>query len=797
MAVRRSLRIAGMALLGLLASACSITRYIPEDAYLLQKVTIVTDEQTPRRDRIPADDLERYIRQTPNKTLLGIPFYVWLYEQADTAKHNRWNNWKRRIGEEPVLLDRSLMNRSVENLKIYMNSRGYYASEASCEVDTLRERRRAKVTYRVRQHQPYRISSIRYDFQDKFLRQLILPDTSRTLLHRGDIFDITVLDAERERITAHLRERGYYNFTVNNIEYVADTLGGDRLVGLKIVVKPNLSGYDEQGQPVIADNALYRIGQINVFPNYSANTTGGIDSTLFGRLDTIYYRGLNIIYEGKPNLRPKVLRQAIPIYPNYLYNSAQVNRAYTDLMALGYFRSTRMTFVEPPRTVEETTYLTYVGEDADSTQVTTVREGYLTCNILCTPTLRQSFKVDLEASATSSFYGLKATVGYQNRNIFRGAEAFDASFSMGYEFMKAPDARKRRADEFGFSTGLTFPRFLVPWRITRFGAVNQPKTKIEVSINYQDRPYYRRTLSSAGFAYQWTNSRYSTFSLSPIDINVVDVSYLDPNFLSNTENLYLINSYQTQLIAGLKFGYGYNNQLKNLGRNATVVRFNVETAGNLVGGLAHLLSSPKQVDGESYYRVFGIRYSQYYRFDLSVSRKIMLGEQTALAGRIYGGLAMAYGNSTSVPFDRLFYAGGSNSMRGWTPRTLGPGSVPRPTNVDFPSQLGDMKLEANIEFRFPIWGLIHGATFFDAGNIWFMKSDPTQYSDDAVFYLKDFYKELGLNTGIGLRFDIKFAVLRLDWGIQLHNPNNPAGERWIHNLRWKNTALNFGVGYPF
>ena len=782
--------------LGFLCPACSVTRHIPEGSYLLQKVTVEEDKETPRRERITADELERYIRQTPNKRLLGTNFYVWLYEQADSSKHNGWNNWKRRVGQAPVLIDRSLMRKSVENLKIYMDSRGYYASQASCEVDTLVRRRRAKVTYRVRQHLPYRIRSVSYEFRDRSLEPLVLPDTLHTLLHRGDIFDISVLDRERGRITARLRERGYFNFTVNNIEYVADTLQQPRQVHLRVLIKPYLSGYDAQGQPVIEDNVVYRIDRINVFPNYRPDASSGIDTTLFARLDTIYYRGLNIVYEGKPNLRPKILRQSIPLYPNHLYNSAQVDRTYTDLMALGYFRSARLAFVEAPRTVDETDYITYVGASSDSTRTESVREGYLTCNILCTPTLRQSFKVDLEGNTTSSFYGLKATVGYQNRNIFRGAESFDVSFSMGYEFMKAPDARKRRAKEFGISTGLTFPRFIVPWRITRFGSINQPKTKLELSLNYQDRPYYRRTLTSAGMTYQWSNSRYSSFSLRPVDINVVDVSYLDPDFLSDTENLYLINSYKTQLIAGLSFSYGYNNQLKNLGRNATVIRFNAETAGNLVGGLSHLFSSPVRTEDETYYRIFGIRYSQYFRFDLSLSRKIMLGANTALAGRLYGGLAMAYGNSTSVPFDRLFYAGGSNGMRGWTPRTLGPGSVPRPA-TDYPSQLGDMKLEANLELRFPIWGIIHGATFFDVGNIWFLKSDPTQYSDDAVFYVKDFYKQLGFNTGLGLRFDIKFAVLRLDWGIQLHNPNNPAGERWIHDFRWKNTALNFGVGYPF
>lgn len=780
---------------GLLGSSCSVTRHIPEGQYLLQRVRIESDRSVPRKERISAEELEKYVRQTPNKRLLGTNFYVWLYEQADPAKQNGWNNWKRRVGEAPVLLDMDLTRKSAGNLKVYMDSRGFFSSTADFEVDTTSRRRRARVTYRTRQREPYRIDTISYEFRDRFLEQIVLPDTVHTLIRPGDVFDISVLDRERERIAAYLRERGYFNFTVNNIEYLADTLSGDHRVGLCVVVKQRLSGYDEQGQPVMEDNTVYRIERINVYPDYDP-TTARTDSTLLSRLDTLYYRGLNIVYEGRPNLRPSVLRQALPLYPNYIYNSAQVDRAYTDLMSLGYFKTAKIAFVEQPQTVDATNYVTYIGASADSTQVLYTREGYLSCNILCTPTLKQSFKVDLEGSTTSSFYGLKATVGYQNRNIFRGAEAFDLSFSAGYEFMKAPDAKKKRATEFGVTAGLTFPRFLVPWRTSRFRTVNQPKTKVELSVNIQDRPYYRRTLSSAGIAYQWTNSRYSTFSLRPVDINVVDVSYLDPDFLNDTENLYLINSYKTQFIAGLTFGYGYNNQLKHLGGNATVIRFNAETAGNLIDGLEHLFSSPRREDGEEYYTIFKIRYSQYFRTDLSLSRKIMLGEKTAIAGRLYGGVAMAYGNSTAVPFDRLFYAGGSNSMRGWTPRTLGPGSVPRPDS-EFPTQLGDMKLEANLEFRFPIWGIVNGATFFDLGNIWFLKSDPGQYSDEAVFYARDFYKQLGFNTGFGLRFDIKFAVLRLDWGIQLHNPNNPAGERWIHNFKWKNTALNFGVGYPF
>ena len=789
----RMRRIGLVVLLGFVGSACSVTRHIPEGEYFLQKVTVEPDRSAPRKQRIAAEDLEKYVRQTPNKRFLGTNFYVWLYEQADPSKTNRWNEWKRRIGEQPVILDMDLTRKSAQNLKVYMDTKGFFSSQASFEVDTTSRRRRARITYRVRQGEPYLIDSVSYDFRDRFLEQILAPDTAGTLVRPGRIFDITMLDSERERIAAYLKERGYYNFSVNNIEFLADTLSDARRVGVTTVIKQHLSGYDERGQAVMDNNTVYRIRRINLFPDYDPLAFRN-DSTLFSRLDTLYYRGLNIIYEGRPNLRPSILRQAVPLYPNYVYNSAQVDRTYTDLMSMGYFRSARIVFVEDPREVDVTNYVSYIGASADSTRTDFTREGYLTCNILCTPTLKQSFKAELEASTTSSFYGLKATVGYQNRNIFRGAESFDVSFTAGYEFMKARDARKKRATEFGATAGLTFPRFLVPWRTRRYRSVNQPKTKVELSINFQDRPYYRRTLSSAGMTYLWTNSRYSSFSLRPININVVDVGYLDASFLDGTHNEYLRHSYEPQFIGGLSFGYSYNNQFKNLGGSATVIRFNAETAGNLIDGVEHLFYKPAR--GKDYYTIFGLQYAQYVRGDLSLSRKIMLGEKSAMAWRLYGGVAVAYGNSTSVPFDRLFYAGGSNSMRGWTPRTLGPGSVPI-TDTEFPTQLGDMKLEANLEFRFPVWGIVHGATFFDVGNIWYVKDDPSEYSTDAVFHIRNFYKQLGFNTGLGLRFDIKFAVLRLDWGIQLHNPNNPAGERWIHNFRWKNTALNFGVGYPF
>ncbi len=270
--------------------------------YLLQKVTIDTDGQTPKEERITAPTLE-YVRQTPNKRFLGTNFYVWAYNLANPDKDNWWNNFKRKVGEEPVLLDMSLTEKSVQNLKTYMNSRGYYASTASFEVDTTRRQHRAYVTYRTRQGQPYRIDTVSYDFRDRSLKTVIDVDTASTLIRAGDIFDITMLDKERERIAAYLNNRGYYNFSVNNIEYLVDTLGGDRRVGVKMIIKRNLTGYDDRGRPIRDNNAVYRITQINVLPDY--NPTVARVQRNARMLDTTYYKGSEHHLGGAPQRQPR------------------------------------------------------------------------------------------------------------------------------------------------------------------------------------------------------------------------------------------------------------------------------------------------------------------------------------------------------------------------------------------------------------------------------------------------------------------------------------------------------------
>ena len=341
---------------------------------------------------------------------------------------------------------------------------------------------------------------------------------------------------------------------------------------------------------------------------------------------------------------------------------------------------------------------------------------------------------------------------------------------------------------------LNVPRFMTPFPIDRLQRAHDPQTRFEASYNTQRRPYYHRSLLSGAFGYSWGGGEYSTYTLRPLDISLVKMNYVSEEFLNRLQNPYLRNSYTSQMIAGISGAYLYDRQSGSR-RSSSTFRLGWETSGNLLYGIDRMVGH--RAEGEDFYRAFGIRYAQYARIDASWAGSTPVGEQSAIAYRLYGGYGYSYGNgkNMSIPFDRLFYAGGINSMRGWPVRTLGPGGSAAPTDVLYPSQLGNMRLEANLEMRFPLSNMVDGALFFDVGNIW--NAGHGDYTPDSKFQFDTFYKQLGFNTGLGVRFDLNVTVLRLDWGIRLHDPNLPAGDRWIKNFRLKNTALNFGIGYPF
>jgi outer membrane protein assembly factor BamA len=786
MATRRLIAVALAAGLASAAiSSCSVTKRLPDGTYLLKRNVIVADRTAPRKERITAGELDHYVLQSPNRHFLGTNLYPWLWAQADPDKQSGWHNFLRGAGEEPVVWNPATTSRSVDNLQTYIASRGFFSGTASARVDTLR-RKKLRVTYSVTQGPPSHIGAISHSYRDTLLAPIIRADSSLTLLHTGDMFDTGVMDDERVRITSALRDRGYYNFNVGHISYVADSMGSSfhdgRTIDLEMTVRRNLEGYTEDGSPVYGNHRVYRMGQINVHSGYDplSQASGG---GYLAAADTLRTRGLNIIHTGRSQVWARLLRRAIRLHSDSLYSASEVVATSSELMRLGAFRSVSVLF--------------------DPVEVPGGEYGLLNCDIRCVPALRQSLGVDLEGSTTSSFYGLRATLGYQNRNTFRGAELFDASLTAGFEFLKS--STRRLSWELGGNVSLTFPRFVF-WGAEGNTRIRRPLTTLALSAGWQDRAYYSRTIVGMSWGYGWAMRRWENFTLRPVDISLVRMGHLDDSFENQlNDNPYLLASYNDQLIAGISASYVFNNQPRDLEAGATVLRLNAETTGNLFSGLAPLFGArpiaddsalSRAAESRNHYNIFGVRFSQYVRGDVSFSQKVVLGERTALAYRLQGGAIYSYGNSSSPPFDKMFFAGGAGSMRGWAVRTLGPGTVPY-VRQNYPAQMGDVKLEANLEFRFPVVRSVGGALFFDAGNIWFMRSRPGANSDDGVFRARSFLRQLGFDGGIGARVDIGVVVLRLDWGIQLHTPGRPAGERWIRSFRWADTALSFGVGHPF
>ena len=772
----RYLVILGVAIL---AISCSVTSSLSDNEYLLTKVDVKADKSLPHKERVNVEK-DRYIRQLPNKRILGFYFHVWVYQNAHYAKNERINRLMRKIGEPPVLLDTALTERSVQNLQTYLHTRGYFSSNVSCQIDTSTIRRhRARLTYTIKQGPATRIDSISYNFRDTALRSIILADTASSLISRGDIFDESVLEAERNRIATMLNNNGYYDFTANSISYDVDTLGRRLNASVCMVVSPLLEGYNADSEPVWKNHSIYRIRDINVYPTYDPMLRSTAGFAPEAEIDTTLFNGLTIIrdVDAPSQLRSIVLRRNIMLVPNQIYNAQQVLNTHKELVSLGFFRSSKISFARV----------------ADSL---THGDRYLDCNIYATPALKQSMKVEVEASSTSTFHGLSFTLGYSNRNMFRAAESFDVSTRFGFEWMRARDVAKRSAQEIGVTAGLSFPRFLVPFQLTTHPNIAKPRTRLEFAFDYQNRPYYSRNIFTARWAYSWQHGSRASLVLRPVDINWISVQSIDETFLKDMDNQYLKTSFESQLNAGLSLSWIYNTQRSDFDQNVTIIRANVESVGNTLQLLTSAFGEPDKY--QNYNKIFGVRFAQYVRGEASISHKIDLGNKMALASRFFSGVGVTYGNSKgrSIPFDRMFYCGGANSMRGWVPRTLGPGNKPELKDVTYPSQVGDVRLEANLEYRFPLWWILNGAVFFDVGNVWYLR-DTEDSNPEEVFHFNSFYKQLGFNTGLGIRLDLSYVILRFDLGMQIHNPDRPYGERWIDTFNWNNTALNFSVGYPF
>lgn len=774
--------------IGMMVS-CNVTKNVPEGSYLLtkNKIKVVDKDRTAKTDLRKVDEnASAFLKQQPNKRILGINFYLGVYNMAKPGDSSKFNKFLRRIGEEPTILDSSKVALTDKDLKLYYDANGFFNSKISDTI--LAKEKKAQVEYTVSPGEPYRISGIKYQIRDKFIAPIVMKDTAQSLIGAGQIFTRDALDSERARVTTMLRNRGFYGFNKSYISYYADSTLGNHTVSLTMTIRQRIADYTKEGLPIYENHPIYRIGQIYVQSDYDP-AKDMIATRAADDMDTLEYHGISFIYKKRLPLRAEVLSEAISLSPNELYSDKFVNYTYENLNNLGFFRSSNIVFAEGAEAKKgDEIYVSYVDSDKDTVFYT--RQKELVCTIQCSPSPKQGVKASFEATTTSNYYSMGLTLGYQNKNIFRGAELFSVGLRGAYEIV----TNSKNSYELGGQTSLTFPKFIFPWLTHKFPSHLRPKTKIELSASTQKRPDYNRNLFNLTFGYTWSPTVNQSLTINPIALSLVQVPWVNEKFLNTIENPYLKNSYTNQLISALYVAYTYGASRTRRLNNWTL-RANGEMSGNLMSLGAQLFSEPVSSSGERYYKAFGVRFAQYFRAEADLSHKIMVGKKSNIVWRLYAAGGKPYGNSNALPFERLFFAGGSNSMRGWQVRTLGPGSVLLDTVSSYPNQLGDFKLEANLEYRFPVIGPFEGALFFDLGNIWYVNKGEER--PEARFKFNTFYKQLAFNTGLGARFDLSFLIFRVDWGVRLHNPNMPYGQRWVHNLMLKNTAFHFAIGYPF
>jgi outer membrane protein assembly factor BamA len=758
-------------------SGCFPAKYIPDGQYLLSEARIKTDTR-----QLNKSEMQTYIRQRPNKRILGFRFHLWLYNRSKPDKNNWINRGFRQIGEAPVVFDDYQANRSAEQLRLYLVNKGYFNAKVDHEV--FFRKKEAFVTFNINSGVPYRIRSFHYVIEDTVLIPYILRDTINSLVRPGMVYDVDALQNERLRIESYLKNRGFYNFSKDYIWYAADTSGLLRSVDLIL----NVGKYAEinsRGEVVQGSHPRYKVRNLMVYASVREKKMNDSAALRLAREDTAIYDGIRFVAPRLSPVKPRTIASAIFIQPGQFYNQASVTRTYQRLSSLKVFRFTDIQFEE------------------EKAPAPFALERELNGQIHLYPQEMQSYALEAEGTNSSGNIGMAGNFNYEHKNLFRGAEQFNLRVKSAVETYPRQFASGfRNTIEFGVESGIRIPRFLLPLRTAQFVRRYSPSTTLSFAYNYQRRPDYTRTIANATFGYTWQGNSFNTFIVNPVELNAVKIFSIDPAFLQSIKGKpYLENSYQDHfvLVSGLSFVF--NNQ--NLRKKEDFVYFktNLESAGNLLAtyfSLSGEKGQPISSDtSRRYYQIFGTQFSQFVRGEFDFRYNHLLNPTDWVVYRLYAGAGFPYGNSPSMPFEKKFFAGGANSIRAWQVRTLGPGTY-NDTISRYPNSLGDIKLEANVEYRFKLFWKLEGAFFADAGNIWAIRSNDER--PGAVFKLNRFLSDVAVGTGMGFRFDFSFFIFRIDVGMKTRNPSLPRGERWTflnHIPEKKDFALSIAIGYPF
>ena len=735
----------------LLLCSCSSRKYLSEGEYLLDKISITSDTT-----RLNTTSLQGYVRQQPNSRWVSlVKFPLGIYLLSSPGSNSSFNKFLRRMGEAPVVYDTLLSARSQQLIRDAMFNMGYLHATVSTQEKY--DGYKVRVNYQLHPGKRYTVSGIDMDIQDTAVAREMARIAKHSLLSVGMPFDANVLNNERSRITSHMNDNGYYSFHRDFIRYEVDTVSGSEKVHVRMIVSPRTDATSSTTQM----HQLYRVGDVSF--TYDRST-------------------------GSPIwFRQSVLDKVNSLVSGNIYRESDLSDTYSRINSLGAVAATNIQLTPNAQ---------------DST--------LLDAKVVITPARLNAVQLGLDGTNTAGDLGVAANFMYQNRNVFHGSEIFSLKFRTAFEAIRG---LKGYADqnyfEYSIEGGLQFPDFIFPFVSHDFRRRSRANTEFNLMYASQNRPEFHRRVLTAAWKYRWNSKeRNSQHRFDLLDINYVFMPWISDTFyktyIENPEsrNAIIAYNYKNLLIVKMDYQYQYSSAglatpMGIYGKDAYTYRIAVETAGNAMHGICNLAGTKKNSDGQR--TLFNIAYAQYAKFDFDISKSIRFSDRASLAMRFALGVAYPYGNSDVLPYEKRYFGGGANSVRGWSVRSLGPGSfVGNDGNIDFINQTGDVKLDMSVEMRMRLFWKFDGALFVDAGNIWTLRDYKEQ--PGGQFRWDTCWEQIAVSYGLGLRLNLNYFLLRLDAGMKAINPAYQDTKRHypiIYPNFNRDFALHFAVGLPF
>ncbi len=750
-----------------LFTACSSTRNIPAGDKLYTGAKVTIESSTPLKEKKAIrKEAESVLKIQPNSKFLGLPMKLWIYNFAGKPKPKGLGHWiQTNLGEPPVLFS----SVSPSQVAGFISSKLY--NDGIFKVVTEFKRtdytKKVSINYIVHAHNPYAISAIIWPTSDDEITKSILSVSTKSLLKPGQNYNLNLLKQEAERIDDQLKNKGFFYFNPQYVLFTADSSIGNNKVSLTVSLKPETPEKAKR---------IFHIDSVIVFSDYSLRR----DS--LNKKDTVIYKNAYYISFDK-SYSPKTLERAIFVTNGEVYSRIKHNITLNRLMGFGIFK-----------------FVNILLYDADS-----ISTGRLNAHIFLTPLPRKSVRADLEVVTKSdNFTGPSLSLNYRNRNALHGAELLSIKLHGSIETQFVGQYTGKYSFEVGPDIDLYIPRFILPFHLVYQSSYYTPKTHLNLSYNYLKRiQYFDLNTFKFTYGYKWKGNIKTEHELNPVSVSysrLTNTSALFEHLLET--NKLLRKSFEQLFIAGLTYTYTLNEQTLVNKRDQFYFKYTSELAGNLLG----VIASGGNHNAENPAKIAGSPFAQFARMDADLRNYYRINKKNNLVTRIYGGFGIPYGNSSVLPYTRQFFGGGTNSVRAFRSRSLGPGTYLPPDSLKvnfYLEQGGDIKLEANAEARFDMIGIVKGALFLDAGNTWLLKNNPEVPGGN--FNVSHFMNEIAVGTGFGIRFDASFFVLRLDFAFPLLKPWLPLGSRWVANKialgssHWRgdNLVLNIAIGYPF